>query len=479
MKNPFYLKNRIMMNRVLTNKVMANRVLSNKALANKALLHKVLCGMVLGSVLLFASADAKAAGSVPGYVGLNLDPALGDLKGVKYTQEELLSASREAHAFQGQSGLFAGDGASAGARELQELEEQESEYADLAIARVDKYVNVRSLPSTAGQILGKIYNGAVAHIIETAGEENDWLHVTSGSVEGYIKAEYFIYGKDAAEVIEDYVTRYAVITASRLNVRKETSAESKRIGYLDQGERAKIVENLGDWIKVEYSEGQTGYVSAEYVEVTEEFTYAISIEEEKAEIARQKALEERKRQEEAKAAEAKAAKAKTAAEATTAAEQTGEAAGQAGNAGDAGQASAGQEAQGITPAGEYATNEELRDSLVEYALQFVGNKYVNGGNSLTNGTDCSGFTKLIYAEYGYSLGRTPASQRSSAGRSIDYSEIQKGDIICYSSNGGKSCTHVAIYIGDGMIVHAANSKKGICTQKAQYSTIMGVKNIID
>lgn len=473
MKNPSYLKNRIMMNRVLT----------NKALANKALLHKVLCGMVLGSVLLFASADAKAAGSVPGYVGLNLDPALGDLKGVKYTQEELLSVSREAHAFQGQSGLFAGDGASAGARELQELEEQESEYADLAIAHVDKYVNVRSLPSTDGQILGKIYNGAVAHIIETAGEENDWLHVTSGNVEGYIKAEYFIYGKDAAEVIEDYVTRYAVITASRLNVRKETSAESKRIGYLDQGERAKIVENLGDWIKVEYSEGQTGYVSAEYVEVTEEFTYAISIEEEKAEIARQKALEERKRQEEAKAAEAKA---RAAAEATTASGQTGEAgdagqavAGQTGEAGDAGQASAGQEAQGITPAGEYATNEELRDSLVEYALQFVGNKYVNGGNSLTNGTDCSGFTKLIYAEYGYSLGRTPSSQLSSAGRSIDYSEIQKGDIICYSSNGGKSCTHVAIYIGDGMIVHAANSKKGICTQKAQYSTIMGVKNIID
>ena len=428
--------------------------------------NRILGGMVLGTVLLFVSANAEAAGSVPGYVGLNLDPAMGDLKGVKYTQEELLTASREAHVLQGQEEFLA-----ASARALQELDEQESEYADLAIAHVDKYVNVRSLPSTDGQILGKIYNGAVAHIIETAGEENDWLHVTSGSVEGYIKAEYFIYGEDAAEVIEDYVTRYAVITASRLNVRKETSAESKRIGYLDKGEKAKIVENLGDWMKVEYSQGQTGYVSAEYVEVTEEFTYAISIEEEKAEIARQKALEERKRQEEAaKAAEAAAAQEKAAAEAAAAA------AGQTGEATDAGQAVA---AGGITPAAEYSTNEELRDSLVEYALQFVGNKYVNGGNSLTNGTDCSGFTKLIYAEYGYSLGRTPASQLSSAGRSIDYSEIQKGDIICYSSNGGKSCTHVAIYIGDGMIVHAANSKKGICTQKAQYSTIMGVKNIID
>ena len=129
MKNPSYLKNRIMMNRVLT----------NKALANKALLHKVLCGMVLGSVLLFASADAKAAGSVPGYVGLNLDPALGDLKGVKYTQEELLSVSREAHAFQGQSGLFAGDGASAGHVSYRSLR---SRKASMRISRLHTWTSM-------------------------------------------------------------------------------------------------------------------------------------------------------------------------------------------------------------------------------------------------------------------------------------------------------------------------------------------------
>lgn len=380
-----------------------------------------------------------------GFAGINLDPAQGDLLGIHYDQAEIMAAGLEA---------------------LEEMaqEEQENEYADLAIAKVDKYVNVRSLPSTDGEVLGKIYNGAVAHVIETVGEENDWFHVTSGSVEGYIKAEYFIYGSDAAEVIEDYVTRYAVVNAQRLNVRKEASADSKRIGYLNQGERAKITENLGDWLKVEYSKGQTGFISAQYAEITEEFTYAISIEEEKAEIARQKALEERKRQEEEEAK-------RKAAEAAALAAEIAETGGMEGS----------QEAgtQVITPAGEYSNVDELRASLVTYALQFVGNPYVNGGNSLTNGTDCSGFTKLIFAEYGYSLGRAPASQLSSAGRSIDYSEIKPGDIICYSSNGGKSCTHVAIYIGDGMIVHAANSKKGICTQKALYSTIMGVKNVID
>ncbi|MBO4515437.1 MAG: C40 family peptidase, partial [Lachnospiraceae bacterium] len=194
-----------------------------------------------------------------------------------------------------------------------------------------------------------------------------------------------------------------------------------------------------------------------------------SIEEERAQIARQKELEERKRREEA---EQKARQEQAAADAAAAQAANGEGTSEAVTGEEAGTGE-------ITPAAAYSTNQELRDSLVEYALQFVGNRYVNGGNSLTEGTDCSGFTKLIYAEYGYSLGRTPASQLSSAGRSIDYSEIQKGDIICYSSNGGKSCTHVAIYIGDGMIVHAANSKKGICTQKAIYSTIMGVKNIID
>ena len=400
-------------------------------------IHTKLFGMALASMLLLAPTYAQAAGTTS-FAGINLDPAQGDFRGVTLNQEELLAA---------------------GAASL-EAQEEENEYADLAIAKVDKYVNVRDLPSTEGKVLGKIYNGAVAHVIETAGEENDWFHVTSGSVEGYIKAEYFIYGEDAAEAIEDVVTRYAVITAQRLNVRKDTTTDSKRIGYLDQGEKAKIVENCGDWLKVEYAQGQTGYVSAEYVEITEEFTYAISIEEERAEIARQKTLAERKKQEEAdKAAQQKAA-------------QEAEAAQQA-------EAQANVTATQILPAAGYETTAELRDSLVEYALQFVGNPYVNGGNSLTNGTDCSGFTKLIYGEYGYSLGRTPASQLSSAGRSIDYSEIQKGDIICYSSNGGKSCTHVAIYVGDGMIVHAANSKKGICTQKAQYSTIMGVKNVID
>ena len=85
----------------------------------------------------------------------------------------------------------------------------------------------------------------------------------------------------------------------------------------------------------------------------------------------------------------------------------------------------------------------------------------------------------MYADFGYSISRTPGGQYSSSGRSIDYGSIQPGDIICYSSNGGASCTHVGLYIGNGQIVHAANSRKGVITQNADYDLIIGIKNVID
>lgn len=318
----------------------------------------------------------------------------------------------------------------------------ESEYANFAIADVEHYVNVRNAPDTEGEIVGKIYDGAVAQILSSAGENGEWFQIISGSVEGYIKAEFFIYGDAAAAVIDDYVTRYAVVQADRLNVRKEPDTLADRIGYLDNGEKVKYLEVCGEWVKVQYTENKTGYVSGEYVTLIEEFVYAKSMEEERAELEAQRLLAERE-----------AISEQTAPENVITAvpsEHT-----------------------------EYADNAELRAAIVEYAMQYLGNVYVHGGKSLAEGTDCSGFTCFIYADFGYSISRTPQGQLSSAGRSIDYSEIQPGDIICYTSNGGKSCTHVGLYIGDGQIIHAANSRKGVITGEADYSTIMGVKNVID
>lgn len=322
-----------------------------------------------------------------------------------------------------------------------EENEKESEYADLALSRVSSYVNVRAEATTDSAIVGKIYGGAVAQIQETVdGEDGEWFRIVSGNVEGYIKAEFFLYGDAAAEVIDEYVTRYAVVLASRLNVREKPDVESKRIGYIDNGEKVKLLETEGDWLKVQYTESKTGYVAAEYVTVSEEFVYAKTLEEEAAEIAARKALEERQHVSETQAAENTSITV-------------------------------------IPPSGEYGDNSELRNEIIDYAKQFLGNKYVHGGKSLVTGTDCSGFTSLIYAEFGYSVSRTPTGQLANDGRSVDYSEVQPGDIICYGS-GGK-CTHVALYIGDGQIIHSANSRKGVIISDADFETILGVKNLID
>lgn len=317
-------------------------------------------------------------------------------------------------------------------------DEEESEYANLAIAQVTDYVNVRSLPSTDGEIVGKIYNGSVAQVLATAGDNDDWFQIISGDVEGFIKAEYFLYGEEAEAVIDQYVTYYATVLADRLNVREEQSADSRRIGYIDNGENVKVVEDCGDWLKVQYTDSKQGYVSAEYVSVHEEFVYAKSIEEERREEAERQAL---------------------AARAQEAEQSTPEVIGD------------------ITfPTNQYTSNEELRTAIVDYAMQYLGNKYVHGGRSLASGTDCSGFTCYIYKDFGYSLSRTPGGQYSTNGRSIGYDEIQPGDIICY---GKSKCTHVGLYIGDGQIIHSANSRKGVIISAADYDNILAIKNVID
>lgn len=110
-------------------------------------------------------------------------------------------------------------------------------------------------------------------------------------------------------------------------------------------------------------------------------------------------------------------------------------------------------------------------SVVDYATQFVGNPYVWGGTSLTNGADCSGFVQSVYSNFGVNLPRTSYEQQN-AGREVSYSEAQPGDLICY---GG----HVAIYMGDGKIVHASNSRDGIkISDNAAYRTILSVRRLV-
>ncbi len=122
-----------------------------------------------------------------------------------------------------------------------------------------------------------------------------------------------------------------------------------------------------------------------------------------------------------------------------------------------------------------ANGSDLGKQIANFACQYIGNPYVYGGTSLTNGADCSGFTYRVYSNYGYTLPRT-STQQQSVGTGVSYSEAQPGDIICYDG-------HVAIYIGNGMIVHASNSNPypsgGIKVSRAEYKTILTVRRIIN
>lgn len=121
-----------------------------------------------------------------------------------------------------------------------------------------------------------------------------------------------------------------------------------------------------------------------------------------------------------------------------------------------------------------ASGSELGKQIARFACQYVGNPYVYGGTSLTNGADCSGFTYSVYMNFGYSLPRT-STQQQSVGTAVSYSEAEPGDLICYSG-------HVALYIGQGRVVHASNSQPypsgGIKVSNAQYRTILAVRRVI-
>ena len=315
--------------------------------------------------------------------------------------------------------------------EAADVAEGEEDLSDRVIADCDGYVNVRQTPDSEGEVVGKLYNHSAGTWL---GKEGDWYKISSGNVVGYVKGEYVKTGQAAVKLAAEVGERIAVVNTTTLKIREEASLEASVLGLVPMEDQLTVLEETDEWVKVSIEEGD-GWVSREFVSVSTEFPKAESKAEEEARLAKEAAAR--------KKANAAANKAVS-------------------NSKNSSKPSGG---------GSYsAAGSGLGAAVANYGLQFVGNPYVYGGTSLTNGTDCSGFTMGVYRNFGVSLPHSSGAQRACGYGVGSLAEAQAGDIICYSG-------HVGIYIGNGQIVHASTAATGIKVSSASYRSILAIRRI--
>ena len=371
------------------------------------------------------------------------------------------------------------------------------QFQDRAVITADTKVNIRAEESTEAEVIGAIERGGVC-LVDEIGDE--WTKIESGSCEGYISNEFLVYGDEAGKWCdENGIGRRATVNTATLKVRADMDENSDCLTLIPEGEDYYVCNINDGWTEIAVDDDIRGFVKSEYVDVTYDNPRAVSVEEqaEADRIAKEEAdrawleyLAQQEALQQAQAAEAEQtvteapAATETQVAETQPVEQTTEA-----------QPVAEETTVTETPAAEPVAETPVEEApapepepaptaapagstgvdLVNYAMQFVGNPYVWGGTSLTNGADCSGFVQSVYAAYGYSLPRVAASQ-AGCGVEVSLSDLQPGDLLFYSYDG--SIGHVAIYAGGGTVVHASNSRDGIKTSSYNYRTPVKACRII-
>lgn len=389
-----------------------------------------------------------------------------------------------------------------------------ADYENIAVSQVSDYVNIREQATTNSKIVGKIYNNCAATILETVeGEGGSWYRIQSGTVNGFIKSQYFITGQEAETLAESIGREFVTVNVDNLRLREEPNLTSNVLTMISSGSRYVVQGDEGDFYKVEVDADLIGYIAKSYCKVEVEFDQAVSLEEE-----RQKLEEEAQRKRDAQTAIANleqtikveenkdviipanpsqsddsamtsAPSANTAAGSQAQSPSTGQSSssgktaasapgktdssqnssdqGSSTQIGSSGPSSGTVSSPVAGPGSSAAVVSATRTAIVAYAKQFLGNPYVYGGTSLTNGADCSGFTQSVFAHFGITTGRSSRDQ-AAKGKEISMSAIQPGDLLFYAS--GSYINHVAIYIGDGKIIHSSNPTTGITITKYNYRT---------
>lgn len=310
-------------------------------------------------------------------------------------------------------------------------------YDRLGVAKVDSYLNVRNKPGESYRIVGKMTKNSGCNIYKV---NKGWAKIVSGKVKGYVKASYLVKDQQAEELAKKIANLRISVNTETLNVRYLPSTDAGIYDQISEEDEYDIYKRdlTKTWLKKYVSkhckksdlrnidtkemynnlenwmcisiDNEKAFVSKDFVKVTFNLDRAVSINE-------------------------SGLASKTSSDSSDSSNLT---------------------------------------NMVSYAMQFLGNPYVWGGTSLTNGTDCSGFVMRIYEHFGYSLPRTSAAQ-AGATKTVSSGDVRPGDLFFYGSGG---VSHVAMYIGNGQIIHASNPRTGIKISSAYYRTPVKIGRVI-
>ena len=303
------------------------------------------------------------------------------------------------------------------ARKMDLKQQAINQYQNLLISKVSNYLNIRSTPKDEGNsnIIGKLPGKAAGEILET---EDGWYKIRSGNITGYVSADsqYTATGQEAVDLATQSASLMAIVNTDKLNVRTSPSTDAGIWTQISKEERYPVLAQMDGWVQIELDGGDE--------DEGNDSAY-ISTRDNNVEV--RYAL---------------------------------------------------TEAIKFSPLEELANQQaSRRNQIVNFALKYVGNPYVWGGTSLTKGADCSGFVQSVLRNYGISLPRTSREQ-AKVGRAINSSQMRPGDLIFYANSSG-TINHVAMYIGNGQIVHAASRRSGIRISTWNYRSPARIRNVID
>ena len=287
-------------------------------------------------------------------------------------------------------------------------------YDHLGVSLASDYINVRSSPKEDGiqNIVGKFPGYAGCNIL---GEEDGWYKIQSGPVTGYVRKDLIATGDTAQNLAVQHAQVMAIVNTESLNVRSEASTDSKAWTAVTSGQRYNVLNQLDGWVQLELDAGDDdGEDQGAYVSTRD---HNVTVQ-----YALQEAIEYYPAVEAANAAMA------------------------------------------------------FRNKIVNFACQFVGNRYVWGGTSLTNGCDCSGFTQSVLKNFGISVPRVSRDQ-ARTGSKVTSANMRPGDLIFYANRSGR-INHVGMYIGNGQVVNAASTRSGIRIYRWNYRTPVAIRNVI-